>query len=749
MQRNTIVEDMLLLQYQHCHLDWSDGAVPRYVMNGSITFSDLAGVSSKAGDDPAPPEQRAIIQEEQHVFSLASLLFDRLDSRGRPILGGPRAYLRCRTESEELQGLIRLLLTRRLAYTYDPLQRPAPMGQRMQSWASLCARLEKIRPDLVAVTEDEYMHRLSQPVPSNAYPHTRDWDELLEEITIWAAYWDRWVLDVWQSNNLPGDALIVMLRSAMSATASGLGAQNLLALAHLEHFIEHGTALDAAIDEETPQDRMASFLEALQSHTQNQHDRYRDETALLVEVARTRGMLSAREAYRERMLRKAGVVQWLQAASARATDTDLAELRDRDDVDALLRKTLLELQGGRVYDAARTAMEAGSNNLALLLMQTGRSDTFQEDLKHQLTLVKDTQNADVRAILQILAGQSKDVTPPHDWRRRFESHLMTSVPPEMGFEEAFRKFKRAPQQGVRGAPPWYLDASQDTRQLARQPTDMAYHLLQAATNAGYAAANFLDPQSIVKGPMDVHIPWFLVSTFCALARRDTYKDALLSWTDRAARDAIMDQLCILFSAELEGMGCWYWSVFAVMFHSNAERYRDMPCNTSSHYRRRHLVKELLMRHLPVDVEKDDDRLLPFLVDQLRVPRTLLYECIAVERECGGHWRSAFDHFMTAQAWQRAHDILVRRIAPAMVFEDPRQLETLATQIPSEGIRAYELGVQVRQRVRKVALTTLRRCFSTIWHCRRQRLLMQTQQLLCISASARPCGPTRRACPPWP
>ncbi|CCH40550.1 Nucleoporin [Wickerhamomyces ciferrii] len=173
--------------------------------------------------------------------------------------------------------------------------------------------------------------------------------------------------------------------------------------------------------------------------------------------------------------------------------------------------------------------------------------------------------------------------------------------------------------------------------------------------------------------LDVRFQWYIYEILIRSTEQLNFKRSV----------EFGDQLVLLFAEQLQAVELWEEALF-VLAHLNND------------YAAEHHVKSLLTRK--IEVFNKDTFLIERLVDQLRVPKSLISEANALyNRYIGNHWDEA-SFLLDAGKYEDAHSTIVSNVAPLAVINNGPQLEKLGELIrrfpKSKHISNWSNGLEI-------------------------------------------------------
>lgn len=103
---------------------------------------------------------------------------------------------------------------------------------------------------------------------------------------------------------------------------------------------------------------------------------------------------------------------------------------------------------------------------------------------------------------------------------------------------------------------------------------------------------------------------------------------------------------------------WEWSVW-IMLHIVDQSHRESA------------IQQLLYRHIRIDDELDIgySEKEKFLIEDLHIPEKWIFCSKAVRAGAMNNHQVELKYLLKAQQWSKAHDIMMRHIAPDLVIND--------------------------------------------------------------------------------
>ncbi|ODN73518.1 hypothetical protein L202_08018 [Cryptococcus amylolentus CBS 6039] len=388
--------------------------------------------------------------------------------------------------------------------------------------------------------------------------------------------------------------------------------------------------------------------------------------------------------------RKLALSKWLEDAVASSVDSDLIT-----NSDSRPNKLFTLLSGHQVERAVETALEGGDMRLATLISQSGGQQTFKDELLLQL---EDWENhkvnpfiaAGYRRIYALLAGITDVLagSPPGrvsekwpqiliaeglDWKRAFGLHLWYGMPFENTISDVVSSFASslsAVNPPAKPLPPHLEKPSEGVRSwtLPTEPTDVIYNLLQLYSDDAVSLDQTLRSRDTSSSPFDVRLAWHLYILLARVFGRRDFEDREEEYSASA------DRLTAGYAAQLEESGEWKLAAF-VLLHLETVEGREKS------------LRALLNRH--PDVTADDTS---FLVETLRIPAEWIHAARAAAFTSSGDAWKEYHALLEARLFDRAHRVLLERLAPEAIIRDDRALlKKLCLKLEGKGVAGWEFG----------------------------------------------------------
>lgn len=389
--------------------------------------------------------------------------------------------------------------------------------------------------------------------------------------------------------------------------------------------------------------------------------------------------------------RKLALSRWLEDAVAPLVDSDLIT-RSEDQPG----KIFSLLSGHQVEHAVESALEAGNMRLATLLSQAGGEESFKDELLKQL---EDWQAYKVnpliavgyRKLYALLAGitdisagdpsRGSDGCPDVliaeglDWKRAFGLHLWYGIPFENTIRDVVDSYTfslSSSHPPAKPLPPYLEKSSDNIRSwnLPTEPTDVLYNLLQLYSDDAISLDQVLRSRDTSPSPFDVRLAWHLYVLLSRVLRRRDFEDR----DESSGYSANADRLTAAYAAQLEEIGEWKWAAFVLLHLETVDgRFKALHA--------------LLYRH-PAITKEDQ----AFLTETLCIPEEWIHESRAASLCSTGDAWGEYHALLQAKIYDRAHKILVEKLAPEAVLRDDKALlRRLCLKLEDKGVSGWEYG----------------------------------------------------------
>ncbi|OWZ52424.1 nuclear pore complex protein Nup98-Nup96 [Cryptococcus neoformans c8] len=419
--------------------------------------------------------------------------------------------------------------------------------------------------------------------------------------------------------------------------------------------------------------------------------------------------------------RKLALSKWLEDAVAPLVDSDLIT-RSEDQPG----KIFSLLSGHQVEHAVESALKAGNMRLATLLSQAGGEESFKDELLKQL---EDWQAYKVnpliavgyRKLYALLAGitdvsagdpsRGSDGCPDVliaddlDWKRAFGLHLWYGIPFENTIRDVVDSYTfslSSTHPPARPLPPYLEKPSDNIRSwnLPTEPTDVLYNLLQLYSDDAISLDQVLRSRDTSPSPFDVRLAWHLYVLLSRVLRRRDFEDR----DESTGYSANADRLTAGYAAQLEEIGEWKWAAF-VLLHLETVDGRSKALHA------------LLYRH-PAATKEDQ----AFLTETLCIPEEWIYESRAAFLCSTGDAWAEYHALLQAKLYDRAHKILVEKLAPEAVLRDDKTLlRRLCLKLEGKGVSGWEYGGKLFLEWADISEDTARPLASPLGFLRRRNI----------------------------
>lgn len=387
--------------------------------------------------------------------------------------------------------------------------------------------------------------------------------------------------------------------------------------------------------------------------------------------------------------RKLALSRWLEQAVAPSVDSEL--LSTSTDQPA---KIFSLLSGNQVERAVQAALDGKDLRLATLVSQIGGPAEFKEQVMRQLEdwkkyKVNPHLSAGYRRIYALLAGVM-DVSPGEkgpagcadvviahglDWKRAFGLRLWYGSPFEDSISDVLASYTSALGHAAAPAQPLppYLESpltasGSKTWSMSTEPTDILYNLIRLYSDAAVSLDQTLEARACSSSPFDQRVPWHLYVLLSRVLQKRDFEDREDGYS------ATGDRLTQGYARQLEETGQWTWAAFLLQ-HLETTDGREAA------------LKALLHRH-PNPNGADET----FLTGRLKIPSAWIDEARAAAFGSDGDVWQEYHATVRAELYDRAHRILLQKLAPEAVLRgDLQLLRRLCGQIEDTGVTGWEYG----------------------------------------------------------
>ncbi|OCF35297.1 nuclear pore complex protein Nup98-Nup96 [Kwoniella heveanensis BCC8398] len=388
--------------------------------------------------------------------------------------------------------------------------------------------------------------------------------------------------------------------------------------------------------------------------------------------------------------RKLALSKWLEDAVAPSVDSDLiANGEDRP------AKVFTLLSGHQVERAVQSALEGGDLRLATLISQAGGEAVFREEVLKQL---EDWQKykADpliglgYRKLYALLAGLT-DISPGDpsrgsdgcpdvliakdlDWKRALGLQMWYGN----SFEDTISDVVSAYDESLSSAHPparplpSYMETPSNLPRKWNNPTepaDIIYNLIKLYSDIAVSLDQVLRSRDTSASPIDVRLAWHLYLLLSRVLDKRDFEDR-----EDDGYSATADQLTASYAAQLEVSGEWKWAAFVLLHLETADG-------------REKSLRNLTFRH--PDMTAEDEH---FLTASLKVPASWIHESRAASFSSAGNAWAEYHALLQAGLWDRAHKVLIDKLAPeAVIRDDKALLRRLCSGLDGRGAAGWEFG----------------------------------------------------------
>ncbi|KAB0791096.1 hypothetical protein PPYR_02896 [Photinus pyralis] len=331
---------------------------------------------------------------------------------------------------------------------------------------------------------------------------------------------------------------------------------------------------------------------------------------------------------------------WLQTI-VRHDGVDVGPLGS--DREMILGRIFVHLLSHQIYEASQLAMSHDMPTLGILIAQTQQSTR-----NHIATQIEQWQD---RGVMNFISGHIKkvyallgglpiiadvNVLDGLKWKRILALYLWYICPPGVLLDEAVTEYTNAfEKNGVANYP-----VVEHNALFSELVYDTQFQLLQLNHKAQDLLNKVLNPAGHTSSICDYRFSWLLLQV-------------LTSLKIGSLPSSICDAIHIRFATQLEAMGLWKWAAFAVLFVREATLKRNQ-------------LTSILERNLEVD---DNDEIVQFLVDSLKIPPSAIHAVLAQKTESAGEFIVSFRHHLLAKNWRKAHDLCVARVIPDLILRE--------------------------------------------------------------------------------
>lgn len=304
-----------------------------------------------------------------------------------------------------------------------------------------------------------------------------------------------------------------------------------------------------------------------------------------------------------------------------------------------LETIFLNVCKGDLKAAAQLAIASHNTHLSVLLTLLDSNDQAVKKIaENQLSSWNETGAAQfipvpVLKVFQILAGNFNEVTADLPYSVALGLHVYYGNPAE---ELAHTLESVAPRPGADN----FSDLLQAFSSYAAGGVSAAVHSIQASE-------------------LSEKLRWIVYE--------------VLSLKD-VSGGASNDTICQAFGKFLEGVGLWKEAIYVYSTHSIDAKVEDL------------LRKVVISNVRNIRGGKYDEE--DYLVTVLKIPRSLVYEAIAIDKSNTKDFWGKGDALMEAELWEDAHDNITQKLGPMVVTLDDytlkERLKSMIRSFPDEG-----------------------------------------------------------------
>ncbi|WVW83374.1 hypothetical protein I302_105393 [Kwoniella bestiolae CBS 10118] len=389
--------------------------------------------------------------------------------------------------------------------------------------------------------------------------------------------------------------------------------------------------------------------------------------------------------------RKLALSKWLEDAVSPSVDSDL--IKNGEDRPA---KVFTYLSGHQVERAVQSALDGGDMRLATLISQAGGEEIFREELMKQLEdWSKYKANPLIakgyRKLYALLAGIT-DISPGDsskgsdgcpdvliaeglDWKRSLGLHMWYGNRFEDTISDVVSSYTSALESSCPPAKPLpnYLEnpSSGSIRKWnsTYEPTDILFNLIKLYSDVTISLDQVFKSRDTSPSPFDVRLSWHLYLLLSRVLEKRDFEDR-----EEEGYSASADGLTQGYASLLEGNGEWTKAAF-VLLHLETNEGREKS------------LRELMFRHPSPTTEAEH-----FLTHRLKIPIEWIHESRAASLCASGDAWGEYHALLKAKLWDRAHRVLVGKLAPEAVLRDDKPLlRRLCEGLEGKGAEGWEYG----------------------------------------------------------
>ncbi|XP_076757101.1 nuclear pore complex protein Nup98-96 isoform X2 [Xylocopa sonorina] len=329
-------------------------------------------------------------------------------------------------------------------------------------------------------------------------------------------------------------------------------------------------------------------------------------------------------------------------------------------------KILYLLSAFELEKACKTAREVGDHCLALLMAQLRSGMPIKVLIKQQIALWQDAgvdENIplDRLKLFALVAGEplvhSKhgliNVCEGFDWKRALAVHLWYFSSPidsirdalEL-YETSFDASKTANTYTITPKPEYREDEYEFEINNGKPIYDLCFHLLKLFCTGNHTLGVLLNPATHTADPLDYRLSWLMQQVLLALG-----------YSHLSEHVATLTH--VNFATQLEAHGLWHWAIFVMLHLKDAGK-------------RKTAVMNILQRHVEIDDVADSLNSIErekFLREELGIPSTWINQAKAVKSYVAKRYGKAAFHFIQAEQWNTAHEIIIEHLAADAIINE--------------------------------------------------------------------------------
>lgn len=366
--------------------------------------------------------------------------------------------------------------------------------------------------------------------------------------------------------------------------------------------------------------------------------------------------------YVVQMARREAVSSWLIKSSESNVTKAIASINQ----DNYLSKIFIYLSCLRISDAVKLAQQHQDFRLSLLLSQAEGTAIVRKWLCNQLLnweqngaykFIKDERILLYAVLAGLLLWENVHGTvnccKNLNWKQALALHLWYHCEPNASIQDAVAEYDKSFQgdkkYSLKPYPSYINSLDMDVEMTDDKATehetvyDTCYHLLKLYCDRAYRLDQLLIPETYTTDHLDYRLSWLL---HLALSSVGFNIPVDLSCT-----------LHMNFASELESINMWHWAIFVYLHHPDSEM-------------RMKNVKDVLLRHVSLDISEKNEEKEKFLKKHLYVPEKWIFEAKAIKaHSLGKHAEEAW-FLLKAGSWNKSHSIVINYLASdAVINED--------------------------------------------------------------------------------